>query len=135
MLEFFMPMEKVPTATHQMKKVRMVKGKPSFYEPTEVAQARQKLMSHLAEHKPGTQLTGPLRLTTKWCFHCDTLPEDMDWRWKATKPDTDNMVKLLKDCMTATRFWKDDAQVCSEITEKFEVRAKPGIYIKIEVLA
>ena len=31
-----------------------------------------------------------------------------------TKPDTDNLEKLLKDCMTRTRFWIDDAQVADE---------------------
>jgi len=132
MLEFFMPMHP-PTATHQMKKARVINGKPSFYEPPEVAQARQKLTSHLASHAPAALLIGPLRLTTKWCFHCDSILIG-DWQWKTTPPDTDNMVKLLKDCMTVTRFWKDDAQVCSEITEKFEVAKTPGIYIKIEVL-
>ena len=48
-----------------------------------------------------------------------------------TKPDTDNLQKLLKDCMTAEHFWTDDALVCSEITEKFWADT-PGIWIHIE---
>ena len=28
-----------------------------------------------------------------------------------SKPDMDNLVKQIKDCMTQCRFWKDDAQV------------------------
>jgi len=35
--------------------------------------------------------------------------------------------------MTTVGFWKDDAQVTSEIAEKFWAE-KPGIYIKIEEL-
>lgn len=31
--------------------------------------------------------------------------------WRVTKPDTDNLQKMLKDCMTLTGFWNDDAQV------------------------
>ena len=130
MLEFFMPMHP-PTATLQMKEVRVVKGKPIFYDPPEVAQARQKLEAHLASHAPAAQLTGPLRLISKWCYYSE---KHKDGAWKDTRPDTDNMVKLLKDCMTATRFWKDDAQVCSEITEKFWARV-PGIYIRVEELS
>ena len=40
---------------------------------------------------------------------------------------------LLKDCMTQTGFWKDDALVASEIVEKFWSDI-PGIYIHIEEL-
>ena len=47
------------------------------------------------------------------------------------RPDTDNLQKLLKDCMTAEHFWTDDALVCSEITEKFWADT-PGIWIHIE---
>ena len=43
------------------------------------------------------------------------------------------MIKLLKDCMTLCRFWKDDALVVSEITEKFWADI-PGIYVRIEEL-
>ncbi len=45
------------------------------------------------------------------------------------KPDTDNLQKLLKDVMTAVGFWQDDAQVASEIVEKFWAEI-PGIYIR-----
>ena len=47
------------------------------------------------------------------------------------KPDTDNLVKLLKDCMTKVGFWKDDAQVTRDIVEKFWADI-PGIYIRIK---
>ncbi|MBE6902906.1 MAG: RusA family crossover junction endodeoxyribonuclease, partial [Ruminococcaceae bacterium] len=53
--------------------------------------------------------------------------------YKLTKPDTDNLNKLLKDCMTKLGFWKDDALVASEIIEKFYGEI-PGVYIRIEVL-
>ncbi len=38
-LEFFMPMIP-PTHTHQEKQVRVVNGKPVFYEPQEMKAAR-----------------------------------------------------------------------------------------------
>jgi Holliday junction resolvase RusA-like endonuclease len=40
---------------------------------------------------------------------------------------------MLKDVMTALGFWKDDAQVASEIIEKFWADI-PGIYVVIEEL-
>ena len=66
---------------------------------------------------------------TRWCF--PITGKHRDGEYKATKPDTDNLQKLLKDCMTDLGYWTDDALVASEITEKFWAEL-PGIYIKIE---
>ena len=49
------------------------------------------------------------------------------------KPDTENLNKALVDCMTALDFWADDAQVVSEIIEKFWANT-PGIYIRVDIL-
>ena len=50
-LEFFLPM-RPPTATHQEKQVRVVNGKPVFYDPPQVLDARAKLTAHLSSHRP-----------------------------------------------------------------------------------
>lgn len=127
--EFFMPMEP-PTCTHQEKQVTVIKGKPVFYDPPEVKNARMKLISHLAGHKPCRPYNLGIRLLVKWCF---PRGKHGDGEYRITKPDTDNLQKLLKDCMTMAGFWKDDALVASEIVEKFWAEI-PGIYIRIEEL-
>lgn len=71
-----------------------------------------------------------IRLITKWCF---PKQNHENGEYRITKPDTDNLQKMLKDCMTKVGFWKDDALVASEITEKFWAD-QPGIYIRIEEL-
>jgi len=128
--EFFMAMKKVPTVTHQEKKVTVVKGKPVFYEPAELKEARSKLCAYLGQHVPEQKYMEPIELVTKWCF---PRGKHKDGSYRSSKPDTDNLQKLLKDCMTTTGFWKDDALVCREITEKFWAKI-PGIYIRIEEL-
>lgn len=128
-IEFFMPMLP-PTITHQQHKVKTVNGKPVFYDPPELKDARQKLTANLIPHIPEQPFTTAVRLTTKWLF---PKGQHKNGEWKTTKPDTDNMIKLLKDCMTVCRFWKDDALVVSEITEKFWADI-PGIYVRIEEL-
>lgn len=128
--EFFLPILP-PTKTHQEKQVRVVNGKPIFYEPAELLAVRQKLEAHLAKHVPEEKYTGPVRLMTKWCF--PITGKHIDGQFKTTKPDTDNMVKTLKDVMTKLGYWKDDSLVASEIIEKFWA-AVPGIYIRIEDL-
>lgn len=126
-IEFFIPMAP-PTVTHQEKKVRVVHGKPVIYEPAELKAARAKLMDHLGRRRPQEPFVGAIRLVAKWCF---PRGKHADGEYRITKPDTDNLEKLLKDCMTANRFWKDDAQVASEICEKFWAEV-PGIWIGIE---
>ena len=128
-IEFFIPMAKVPTTTHQMKQVHVVNGKPVFYEPEELKAAKVKLRDHLAAHVPEKQYSGAVRLVVKWCF--PITGKHVDGEYKATKPDTDNLQKLLKDVMTGLHYWKDDALVASEIIEKFWA-ARPGLYIAIE---
>lgn len=127
--EFFIPMVP-PTVTYQEKQVHMIKGKPVFYEPQELKQARQKLQGYLAEHKPECKYECGVRLIVKWCF---PRGRHANGEYRITKPDTDNLQKLLKDCMTDTGFWKDDALVASEIVEKFWAEI-PGIYIRVTEL-
>ena len=128
--EFFMPMIP-PTKTHQQKQVRVVKGKPVFYEPDELKAVRSKLMAHLGQHVPAKKYTTAVRLVTKWCF--PITGKHQDGEYKTTKPDTDNLQKMIKDCMTDVGFWTDDALVASEIIEKFYSKI-PGIFICIEEL-
>lgn len=129
MIEFFLPMEKIPTTTHQQKKVNVRNGKPIFYEPKELKNARAKFESLLSRHVPPDKLKGPVRLTVKWCF--PMIKGVHTSQYKTTKPDTDNLQKLFKDCMTKLGFWKDDAQVASEIAEKFWSEVV-GIYVRVE---
>ena len=129
MIEFFVPLKKVPTTTHQMKQVNF-KNK-TIYEPPALKAARAMLMAHVGQFQIAQPLTGPLRLTTKWLF--PITGKHLDGEYKATRPDTDNLNKLLKDVLTDLNFWRDDAQVASEIIEKFWAQ-RTGIYIRIEQL-
>ena len=129
MISFFIPMSDVPTTTHQEKSVRVVKGKPQFYEPSKLKAARAKLTAHLAAHKPEKPLRGAVRLVVKWCYPRGKTHRDGEYR--TSRPDTDNLQKLLKDCMTDAGFWKNDAQVASETCEKIW-SATPGLYICAE---
>ena len=126
-IRFFLSMIP-PTVTHQEKKTAVVKGKPVYYEPPELKDARAKLRAYLSSHAPSQPMNGALRLLVKWCFSIKGNHKDGEYR--TSKPDTDNLQKLLKDVMTACGFWHDDAQVASEIIEKFWADI-PGIYIEV----
>lgn len=131
MTEFFMAMVP-PTITDQEKKMGVTKaGKPFTYKQQELMEARSKLMAHLGRHVPEVKYTGGVSLTVKWLF--PIKGKHTDGEYKLSKPDTDNLQKMLKDCMTADGYWTDDALVAREIVEKFWA-AQPGIYVKIEEL-
>lgn len=132
--EFFMPMVP-PTVTHQEKQIRIVNGKPIVYEPDELKAARSKLIGHLGHRMPDLRYRGALRVVAKWCYPIPESCKDKyhDGQYKTTKPDVDNIQKLLLDCMTTVKFWKDDAIISSMLVEKFWARI-PGIYIAIQEL-
>ena len=128
MTEFFASMIP-PTVTHQEKQVAVWKGKPRFYDPPQLKEARAKLKAYLAPYRPDVPYEDGVRLIVRWCFPLTGIHNDGEYR--VTKPDTDNLQKMLKDVMTDLHFWRDDALVCSELVEKFWAK-HPGIYVRIE---
>lgn len=131
--KFFLPMLP-PTVTHQEKKVRVVKKKgkyvPQFYEPYELQAARAMFRDRLGQYAPERVLEGPVTLQVSWRFPLDKGRRHHDGEYKTSRPDTDNLQKLLKDCMTTAGFWRDDAQVCLEVVEKLWAE-RPGILIRV----
>lgn len=131
-ISFFLPMVP-PTITHQEKKVTVNPrtGRPSFYEPLELKAVRQLFLDSVVRYRPEIPFDGPLNLTTIWSWPAsDVHPVGS---FKTSKPDTDNLIKLLKDCMTKAKFWKDDAQVAFERTVKIYDEI-PGIHISVSKL-
>lgn len=128
-LEFFVPMKKIPTVTHQEKQVSVIKGKPHFYEPPELKAARSLITDHFGKFAPEKPFPGKVRLLVKYCYLAKGKHKNGEFKY--TKPDLDNSMKLLQDCMTQLQFWKDDMYIVSLIAEKFWSEI-PGIYIKIE---
>ena len=117
-----------PTVTAQEHKVKVVHGRPMFYDPPKVREAKRVLESALFVHVPLSPLEGPLALTVSWSFK-RTRPHKHG-EWRVTRPDTDNLEKLLKDTMTHMGFWKDDAQVVVEHVEKMWSDS-PGLDIEV----
>lgn len=137
--EFFLPPPSgsdpwPPQTTAQTREVGINKstGKPYFYKPPKLQRAERDIRNSLILHMlPKPIRNKPIRLVTKWLF--PYTQGHTNGEYKLTRPDTDNLQKLLKDCMTDMGFWVDDSLVCSEIVEKFWADT-PGIYVRIEVM-
>lgn len=125
MIEVFIPGQP-PTATAQQKGQNRKTG--AYYKTPELRNAESKYMAWLAKSKPEKPLDGAVVLTVQFGFQPSNLhPHGTP---KTTKPDTDNMVKLLKDCMTKCGYWHDDAQVAMETVVKIYHEA-PGILVEV----
>lgn len=132
-MHFFMKMVP-PSVTAQERQVRIIKGRPIFYDTDRIKDAKNLLCGHLMRNKVAEPFLGPVELTVLWCF--PGKGKHKEGEWKVTKPDTDNLQKMLKDCMTQCGFWIDDAQVVREVVEKHWVSSSPaGIYIEINQLS
>ena len=130
MIEFFLPMKKIPTVTHQEKKINFRDKK--IYEPRELAEARALFMELLSEHRPPKPFPkgAPVRAEVYWQFPLDGHREG---ELKVTKPDLDNHQKLLQDCMTKSGFWHDDCQI-SLLTMGKIYSQHVGVYISAELM-
>ena len=130
-MKLFLLMEP-PTVTAQQAKVAVVGNRPMFYKPEKVKAARQMLIRHLKPFKPPSPYEGAIELHVVWLFPKGKSHKHNEWR--ITKPDTDNLQKMLKDCMTDVGFWKDDAQVVKETVEKRWSDDPTGISIEMDKL-
>lgn len=122
-----------PTVTAQERKVKIVRGRPFFYKPENVKVAQAEIIRHLRPFKPQEPMDGAIELKVSWRFPKGKSHKANEWR--ITKPDTDNLEKMLKDCMTEVGFWIDDAQVVRETAEKSWVyEDECGILIEVNQL-
>lgn len=114
---FYMHFETMPKTTAQQKGVYVRNGKPYFYTKDKVESARREFLRELKPHRPKAPADYPVKLFV--IFYFDVKNKSLWGKPKTTKPDLDNYLKLLKDCMTEAGYWVDDALVVDERTKKY----------------
>lgn len=123
-----------PTATAQQKGERVINGYVHHYKKKNVAAAEAILRDALLPYVPEETITDKaILLSVVWMFPYPKSAKKHNpgmMRWKITRPDTDNLNKLLKDVMTDMGFWKDDALISLEMIQKVYAD-EPGIQISI----
>lgn len=124
-----------PRATAQEKGVDTRGGRPRFYDKPAVRDARRYYRDAAEIAMIGKKtMTGAVRLSVMFGFGTDDKAKQRQL-WKTTRPDCDNMVKILKDELTHAGVWKDDAQVAEVKVQKIWVpRENAGTSILIEEL-
>lgn len=117
-----------PTVTAQEHRVT----KRGIYMSDRQKAAYVKIRDALAPHAPDKPIDSACQLVVKWCFPTDGT-HSSSGEYKYTKPDTDNLNKMLKDIMEELKFFTNDARVASEVIEKFWSDV-PGIFISLSEL-
>ena len=119
-----------PTATKQEHRISAQGGRVRMFPSPAWEVAESDLAAHLEKYRPERPIEGAVMLDVTWCF---PLSGHADGEPRVTKPDTDNLMKGLKDVMTSLGWWVDDAQVFSETCTKIWSLI-PGIRIDIDVV-
>lgn len=143
-IKIYIPM--VPKGTAQQKGMCVVPGrdggKPRIrhFKKKAITETTNVVQTALLSFQPESPLEGPLSVTWTFVFpwtesqrgtkaklaECDRVGAD----WKITRPDTDNLVKGIKDLLEPMMFLRDDAQIADEHVRKMHGN-KPGIWIVI----
>ena len=122
----------LPKGTAQQKgeAIRYKNGAPyiQHYKKDKVSAMRQEFIYKLKPHAPKNPAEGVIGLTVVFCFDVKN-PKLWD-KYKTTRPDADNIIKELKDAMTACRFWNDDSQVADlHIIKIYGPKAYIGVMV------
>jgi Holliday junction resolvase RusA-like endonuclease len=107
---------------------RIINGRPvgRLHKDRKQEQAEDNLCALLQPYRPASPLEGPLTLRVIATL---AVPGSWSERKKAdafagrirptVKPDLDNLVKHLQDCMSQVVFWCDDKQVVNLVAAKY----------------
>lgn len=135
LIHFVEPM-RIPTTTQQEHELAVNRrtGKPYVHDSQEIKNARMSFRAHLSTHRPPKPfMGGPLSLSVTWIF-CDYEGNHKEREYKTTRPDTDNMIKMLKDEMTYCGFFLNDAHVAVEVNRKIWSSTFEGIIVDVAAL-
>lgn len=107
-------MEQIPKGTAQMKRYN---GRTrTYFKSQRLQQTEDFYLNELRSYAPTSPITGAVSLSIDFDYFTPT--KKRRGKWKTTRPDCDNVEKLLTDCMTKLGFWLDDAQVARLVVNK-----------------
>jgi Holliday junction resolvase RusA-like endonuclease len=97
-------------------------------------QTQNELFMLLYPHKPEKPLEGALKVKIKWVYpfrKSEPKKNRINELWCDTRPDIDNLCKLLFDMMTRIGFWIDDSQIASlEFCKCWSDKPRIELFIK-----
>lgn len=119
-------MDEVPKTTAQQKKFS-TKTK-TFYKTSKIKQSEYLLARALSGRQPRKTYDTPIELSVTWLF--PHTKKSKDGERKGTRPDLDNLQKLLQDIMCKLGYYKDDSLI-TDLTLKKRWHRHSGLIIEI----
>lgn len=125
-MKFYVRMDEVPKTTAQQKKFS-TKTK-TFYKTSKIKQSEYLLVRVLSGRQPRKTYDTPIKLSVTWLF--PHTKKSKDGERKGTRPDLDNLQKLLQDIMCKLGYYKDDSLI-TDLTLKKRWHRHSGLIIEI----
>ena len=118
--------DQIPAGTAQQK--RYDGRSKRFFKSKTLQQTEDAYMSQLFEYRPQQPLQGAVSLHIEFMY--SIKDKKKKGKWKTSKPDVDNVAKLLIDCMTRCGFWVDDSQVVIlRLAKRYTIQDEASIHI------
>lgn len=125
-----------PTATAQQRR-HGANGRT--WQTGRASKAKATFIAILERHAPEKPMQGPIAVN--WCM---TFPHTGKTSARAesgtiaaipkeTRPDLDNLSKLLLDAATTAGYWEDDARIAMLSCSKFNGDV-PGLYFRVSTI-
>ena len=132
-MTIYFELEENPKGTAQMKGTAYQGGRIHHYEKKEVRQLRELYHHEISKFFKNTKqsvphLDGAVRFSAIFNY---SIKDKKKWGLpKTSRPDADNIVKLLLDVCSDLNMWDDDAQVTCLEVRKFYAE-KPSICVEV----
>lgn len=126
------------TATHQSS-LRVLKGRGGKffigkYKKSKLKDWIEEFKLKIKSSKPSYPLDGPVSVIIEFYFpwpkSTSKIKSQTEY-WKTTRPDLDNMEKMIFDTLTDEGFLTDDSIICHKHSVK-KLSNKPRIFIELK---
>lgn len=117
--QFYLHFDTMPKGTSQQKRFNHSTG--AVFKDKKLQNAETEFKLALMPYSPAIPCTRPIKLIVWFAFDTKNkklwgkpVNGEKLYEYKATRPDTDNYIKLFKDVMVKTGFFKDDSIIVDE---------------------
>ncbi len=114
----------IPSSTPQQRKL----GSKGTHPTEGLRYARAAWQALLEKHRPTKPMEGPIRLNVTLLYHVKR--KTPFFAPKTTRPDGDNLLKIIKDAATRAGWWFDDAQVFREQIARYQTSGEETVTIR-----
>lgn len=106
----------IPSSTPQKRET----GGGAASRPTQgLRYARAAWRAFLEKYKPARPVPKGRAVILQITLYYHTKDKKLDGHYKTTRPDGDNLLKIIKDAATKAGWWEDDAQVQDSISRRW----------------